>query len=61
MRVLRQRQRAGMILLAVQVPEAELVEALVEAHLLRPELADEREQIERAVEKLLGVLIAEQA
>src|SRR5215475_1816593 len=50
----RTRQRAGKILLTIQVDEVLLVEALVESRLLYRDLADDREAITRALEKAVA-------
>ena len=54
-RELRRRQKTGMIPLAIEVPKVPLTAALVEAGLLRPEVADEHAAIAAAVADLADI------
>ena len=55
MRVLRQRRKSGLILLAIEAEEDLLVnKVLIEAQLLHPSLADDQAQITRATQDLIG-------
>lgn len=49
----RARQKAGRVVLAVEVDEVKLVAALIDSRLLDATAADDREAIERATEKLI--------
>jgi hypothetical protein len=50
----KDRQRLGTIIVPVLVNEAALSIALVEAKLLEPNLADDRQSIEQALQKLIN-------
>jgi hypothetical protein len=50
----RQRRKAGRIVVELEVDEARLSMALVEAKLLEPNLADDRQSIEGALQKLIN-------
>jgi hypothetical protein len=50
----RERRKAGRIVVELEVDEARLSTALVEAKLLQPNLADDRQAIESALQKLIN-------
>lgn len=52
----RARQRSGLARLTITVDEVELAAALVAAGRLRPELADDRQALERALEGVIADL-----
>lgn len=58
-RTYRQRQKSGVILLVIEAQEDSLVRALVEAGLIHPNLADDREAIQRAAQKLIELIAME--
>jgi hypothetical protein len=55
-RLHRQRERAGLAVLRVEVDEIALTEKLIEGSFLDPADADDRARIEAATERLLAVL-----
>ncbi len=57
----RQRQRDGMIVLALQANEALLVDALVAMKLLKPEHIDNRLAIEHATQKMLDIFVKDES
>jgi hypothetical protein len=59
MRTYRQRQKSGVIMLVIEAPEDSLVRALTEACLLHPDLADDRECIQRAAQRLIEIIARE--
>jgi hypothetical protein len=58
-RTYRQRQKSGVIMLVIEAPEDSLVRALTEACLLHPSMADDRECIQRATQKLIETIALE--
>jgi len=54
MRDYRARQKTGSIIVPIVACETKLVAALVEAKLLEPTLADDRQSIESALQKLIN-------
>jgi hypothetical protein len=54
MRDYRARQKTGSIVIPVLARETKLVAALIEAKLLEPNLADNRQSIESALQKLIN-------
>lgn len=58
-RAYRQRQKALRIVIAVEVSEVELPEALVAAKLLTPTQIEDRDAITQAVEQLLKMFSEE--
>jgi hypothetical protein len=56
-RAYRERQRAGLIQLTIEIDEIALPEKLVEAGLLSPARIDNRDAIIRAVEKLIAMFL----
>jgi hypothetical protein len=59
MRTYRQRQKSGVIMLVIEAPEDSLVRALIEAGLLHPGIADDRECIQRAAQRLIEIIARE--
>jgi hypothetical protein len=59
MRDLRQRRKSGLILMTIECDEDLLLRVLIEAALLEPSMADDRETIQRAVQKLIEVIALE--
>ena len=55
----RQRQRDEEILLRISVPEMSLIEMLIEADLLPQQFDHGNDQVARAVEGLIEILIRE--
>src|SRR5262245_1830882 len=58
MRALRQRERAGRILLRLEVDEAETVVGLINANLLSPLRGDDRNAITEAAQQALAKFLA---
>ena len=61
MRRHRQRARAGRVALTIEASEVDLSETLIDAGILKPGAADDRRAIAAAVERLLDLLITENA
>jgi hypothetical protein len=59
MRQLRSRRKSGLILLAIEADEDLLIKALVEAQLLHPSLADDRDAITSAAQRLIEIIALE--
>jgi len=51
----RERQRAGVVVLQIEVNEIDLVSRLIDARLLDPNEADDREAIEAAAQRVLQI------
>jgi hypothetical protein len=56
-RAYRERRRAGLIQLTIEIDEIALPEKLCEAGLLSPARIDNRDAIIRAVEKLIAMFL----
>jgi hypothetical protein len=51
----RQRRKAGRIVVNLEVDEAKITAALIEARLLSPLQADDRAELERAAQKMTEI------
>jgi hypothetical protein len=56
MQTLRKRRREGLIYLAVEAREADLVYALEQAGLLNKDMADNHVEITRATQRLIEII-----
>ena len=57
----RQRQRDEEILLKISVPEMSLIEMLIEADLLPQQFDHGNDQVARAVERLIEIIVREKS
>jgi hypothetical protein len=57
----RQRQRDEEILLKISVPEMSLIEMLIEADLLPQQFDHSNDQVARAVERLIEIIVREKS
>jgi hypothetical protein len=57
MKAYRQREAAGRVVLTIEVPLIEVAELLIGGKLLQPHHANDRDELARAVERLLAMLI----
>jgi hypothetical protein len=56
----RQRRRAGRIVVEVEVDEAKITAALIEARLLSPLQADDRAEVERAAQRMVEIFCGDE-